>query len=613
MVASGARIAEASDGAARKRAEARRAAAEATRERIRLERDYARAIHARLERTERELSGILGDHVTDFRRFTASSLLDSVDRAMRENRARLEVLSRGQLPTAARLGLDQVDQPLTAAGLRVTLGAQVDARLVSAAFENGVVLLSPPMQQFQARAAMLARQVATGGETQAQALQKLGDAIAGQGFQDYAFRAERILRTELSRTLSEATYQRMVTQAERFPFVRKCWRATRDSRTRETHTEAGTRYGVGSGIPIADRFEVGEVRLRFPVDPDAEPSGAEAARETIMCRCNLFVDFDLAAFRAFTQGQAAAATRAVVPAPAPRPKPKPRPRPLATGDIIEAVTRDNAVAVMRGLEEAFAAAAGTYEQAARQAMRSAFGAPSAEKVAHQLAAISAQRALDAARVARDTYQAQLRERLLAAAAPRVAVPAVKATMIPQLGATILKPNRAQVAVARARFEEAAQFVGRLTTRRELWRAFATQGREVRLQYAVRAHAHPGIGAMTISPLHDTGVYVHELGHLVEWADPAILRATTQFLERRTRGNTLTPLSKFGSGFGPDEVTLPDEFLVPYMGKQYLVNGRRTATEILSMGLERLWRNPAELAQADPEFFSFLLDLLGPVE
>lgn len=61
----------------------------------------------------------------------------------------------------------------------------------------------------------------------------------------------------------------------------KCWLATSDNRTRETHAEAGDTYGPGSGIPLADKFKVGDDELDHPHDP------AGQASEVVNCRCTL--------------------------------------------------------------------------------------------------------------------------------------------------------------------------------------------------------------------------------------------------------------------------------------------------------------------------------------
>lgn len=603
------------DGAARRRADARRAAVEATRERIRLERAYAERLAQRLSQTRQDLRLILSTYTTDYRRFTASELLSSVDRAMAANDARLAALARGTLPRAARLGLEQVDEPILRGGISIVLAPSVDERLVTAAYDNGVALLSPPMQEFRGRAAMLARQVALGVESATGARQKLADAIAGRGFEGYAYKAERILRTELSRTLSQATYDRMVAQAARLPFLRKCWRATRDTRTRPTHIDAGAVYGAGRGIRIADRFQVGDVRLRFPVDPEAEPDGPEAARETIMCRCNLFVDFDLEEYRAFTRGQVGAAV-GTTPAPtARRAAPRPRvTRPQSVDAIVSAMQAD--AGTMRALTEEFDDARARWERAMAAVWETLGDRAARMREAVRLGLVARE-----AREARDAFAARLRERFLDAARVRTRVPRAKFTVTPRRGETIAMPSRAEVATMKQRINDAAAFIGQLTNR-PAW-AEAINGRvPAFLEVGVRAHVTPGVSGSTVRPVelvlsgqHATEVAAHELGHLLEMTDRDVLARVSAYLERRTKGGTVVPMSRYGSGYQPDEVTIPDEFLSPYMGKQYVsARGYRYSTEVLSTALEWLYKNPAELAERDPDLFRFVLDvLLTPTE
>ena len=106
--------------------------------------------------------------------------------------------------------------------------------------------------------------------------------------------------------------------------------------------------------------------------------------------------------------------------------------------------------------------------------------------------------------------------------------------------------------------------------------------------------------------------IHELGHSLE--DTSNERHTTDannvrkqandFLSKRTKGernqslNSLTGNQNYGKG----EVAKPDKFIDPYMGKIYKGGG----TEIISMGLEQMWDNPAKFANEDPEYFDFIL-------
>jgi hypothetical protein len=96
--------------------------------------------------------------------------------------------------------------------------------------------------------------------------------------------------------------------------------------------------------------------------------------------------------------------------------------------------------------------------------------------------------------------------------------------------------------------------------------------------------------------------VHEFGHWLEDANPDIHQKILDFYDRRTLGEALEWM---GRGYNKSEKTRRDKFLDPYMGKDY----GRTATEILSMGLEMFYADPVQLAENDPDYFDFIFDLV----
>lgn len=78
---------------------------------------------------------------------------------------------------------------------------------------------------------------------------------------------------------------------------------------------------------------------------------------------------------------------------------------------------------------------------------------------------------------------------------------------------------------------------------------------------------------------------HEIGHMVEWANPEVLRIEKEFIESRTFNESPVKLDDLfpNHGYTSDEVTLKDDFISPYIGKVY--DG---ATEVLSIGLESIF-------------------------
>jgi hypothetical protein len=116
---------------------------------------------------------------------------------------------------------------------------------------------------------------------------------------------------------------------------------------------------------------------------------------------------------------------------------------------------------------------------------------------------------------------------------------------------------------------------------------------------------------------DPAVTAHELGHLIEDRVPGVHQAALDFLDHRVGAEPAVKMAeKFGPAYQPDETGRKDSFdkaLSPerayYAGKDY--GGK--ATEIVSVGVEELYRDGAAFAAKDPEYCKFILGVLhGPL-
>ncbi len=282
--------------------------------------------------------------LTDFKRFSLQNLLADVDRLTAQAQADLADIAKRDYTAASKIGQDHSENAVKALNLTIHAGLPgLDAPLVQAAFGNTVDLLTLPMQQFATDVKISVRRVALAGDGRHEELLRLRDKISGAGFAAAQYKAERIIRTELGRVFNGAAFERMTSLAKDFPFLRKGWRATKDKRTRLGHVQAGETYARGKGIPMAQPFKlqvydqrpgkpitlIGVASLQYPVDPNVQPAGRVGAGATIMCRCNGFVDVDLAAFAAFTKARVSVIVPAAVPGPAPVPPgPGPVPAPM---------------------------------------------------------------------------------------------------------------------------------------------------------------------------------------------------------------------------------------------------------------------------------------------
>lgn len=107
--------------------------------------------------------------------------------------------------------------------------------------------------------------------------------------------------------------------------------------------------------------------------------------------------------------------------------------------------------------------------------------------------------------------------------------------------------------------------------------------------------------------------VHEMVHDIEARYPEILQRTKAFLAKRAKGQAARRLLDLvpGSKYKPHEVAFEDEFAkrggADYMGKLY-----PDATELLTMGIERMLADAKGFLERDPEYFRFLLEIFHGV-
>lgn len=78
---------------------------------------------------------------------------------------------------------------------------------------------------------------------------------------------------------------------------------------------------------------------------------------------------------------------------------------------------------------------------------------------------------------------------------------------------------------------------------------------------------------------------HEIGHFVECMNSDAIRISREFLTRRTAGEKPVSLKRLFPifGYSKQETTKKDDFISPYIGKEY-----PDATEVLSVGLESIY-------------------------
>lgn len=137
----------------------------------------------------------------------------------------------------------------------------------------------------------------------------------------------------------------------------------------------------------------------------------------------------------------------------------------------------------------------------------------------------------------------------------------------------------------------------------------------------RSHAENNPFQPAIRMGHNAGAAttVHELGHIAELVSPKIKDAAHAFLDRRTAGLPVKKLSEItGQNYKDHEIASAGAgFVSPYVGKHYHLDldpvytgpKIRYATEVTSMGLEHMYRDPVAFAKADPDHFKFTYSVM----
>ena len=97
--------------------------------------------------------------------------------------------------------------------------------------------------------------------------------------------------------------------------------------------------------------------------------------------------------------------------------------------------------------------------------------------------------------------------------------------------------------------------------------------------------------------------IHECMHWLEGVNPEMLVNSKAFLKYRTRNDKTKTLRELtgNKNYKSNEDAKADNFFSPYCGKEY-----ETATEIMSMGVQRLFEHPDKFYKEDREYFDFVI-------
>jgi hypothetical protein len=117
------------------------------------------------------------------------------------------------------------------------------------------------------------------------------------------------------------------------------------------------------------------------------------------------------------------------------------------------------------------------------------------------------------------------------------------------------------------------------------------------------HLGGAVSRVSMSDFAGPNTMVHELGHMAENYNPRLLNRSIEWRNSRTKGENLKQLADVTGNHGYDsrEKTKADKFFDAYIGKDY---GNR-ASEVFSMGIERMYKDPLGFAEQDPDMFDFI--------
>jgi SPP1 gp7 family putative phage head morphogenesis protein len=121
----------------------------------------------------------------------------------------------------------------------------------------------------------------------------------------------------------------------------------------------------------------------------------------------------------------------------------------------------------------------------------------------------------------------------------------------------------------------------------------------------RAYTRKGENKIWLGNASGTSTVIHEIGHNFEFNNVYMQESAYRQLLKRTKGEKEVKLRDVTGidAYADWEVTKKDKFFNPYVGKIY---GDRS-TEITSMALEHLYKDPEYLYDKDPELFEWIVN------
>jgi len=419
----------------------------------------------------------------------------------------------------------------------------------------------------------------------------------GTGFSD--FRAFMIARTEVIQVSNAATHFG-VGRYMPVKGMTKKWLATGDRRTRPTHRRAD-----GQERDYLAPFNVGTSLLMFPGDGSLGAS----PKEIIQCRCtNLYYPPKLDEFiRNVEEREVPPLPPPVAPKPPRKPRAPRKPKPVAR--------QPQAAPPRPPLDPSKATA--------REIMDEFFADEEllktltvVEDIGREINLLESRWALELSRA--ETWEARQQLKHF-----RDKVKVLRDRQL-DVGLEATREFRRKYLYQDSRMSWTVRLSGNITRDREMVEKVRENLLEIRkivgnlpnrdirttIKSGVdRAYASGGgLRSNIVIMAKERGdVLFHEFGHIVENTVPEVFDAVTALYKRRTAADVAERLRDYFPmyEYSPDEITLRDRWVHPYIGKKYAFG----ATELVSSVFEFLFRDPARLMRDDPELFETVWEAL----
>lgn len=133
-------------------------------------------------------------------------------------------------------------------------------------------------------------------------------------------------------------------------------------------------------------------------------------------------------------------------------------------------------------------------------------------------------------------------------------------------------------------------------------------KQLKLIYGSREYA----GKRTLVGILEEKTVSHELIHFLEAENPDLLQRSVDFVLKRAKGEAPRRLNQIypNSRYGNSEKAYEDDWIKKggsaYSGREYKLGDKWIASDVLSMGVERLFSNPLKFFTEDEEYFTFTL-------